>query len=118
MNALCGWSDANRKDLQSRRFGGASRNFVVWQGHEWYFNTKSGTWDDWYGILSCLLFSHICTFRTPEQGHFSHKVYPGCGKGKRFEITPKTLLTFIHSAQWCYEVPQGRDTFLSHVFKY
>jgi len=52
MNALCGWSDANRKDMQSKRTGGAARNFCAWQGHEWYFNTRNGTWDDW----------------TPEQG--------------------------------------------------
>lgn len=58
MNALCGWADANRKDLQSKRTGGAARNMVVWQGHEWYFNTKNGTWDDW----------------TPEAGHMGSKV--------------------------------------------
>ena len=64
MNALCGWSEANRKDLQSRRTGGATRNFVVWQAHEWYFNSKNGTWDDW----------------TPEAGHMGDAVYPGVGK--------------------------------------
>jgi len=32
LNALCGWSDANRRDLQSRRTGGAARNFVCHQG--------------------------------------------------------------------------------------
>lgn len=79
-NALCGWSDANRKDLQSRRTGGAVRSFVCWQGVEFYFNVKNGTWDDW----------------TPEAGHFGPSVYPGCGKVRYVCWLLKTLtsLTF------------------------
>jgi hypothetical protein len=70
INALCGFADANRKDLQSRRTGGAARNFVAWQGMEWYFNTKTGAWDDW----------------TPEAGHMGHKVYPTCGKVRNGQL--------------------------------
>jgi hypothetical protein len=62
-NAIWGWYDQGRRDRHTGR-DRVPANYVVWQGHEWYYNPKSGLFDDF----------------TPEQGNFGYKVYAGCGK--------------------------------------
>lgn len=63
MNSLFKWYDSVRKDRGANR-GKVAPNYVCWQGMEWYYNTKSGQWDDF----------------TVESGCMGPKVYPGCGK--------------------------------------
>jgi hypothetical protein len=57
---LHGGARADRQQTRSR----VKINFVCYQGHEWYYNTKTHSWDNY----------------TVEQGHFGPKVYEGCGK--------------------------------------
>ena len=63
MNHRFKWYDSVRKDRGANR-GRVPMNHVCWQGMEWYYNTKTGTWDDF----------------TVESGCMGPKVYPGCGK--------------------------------------
>lgn len=63
MNMQFKWFDSVRKDRGANR-GRVAINYVCWQGMEWYYNTKTGTWDDF----------------TVESGCMGPKVYPGCGK--------------------------------------
>lgn len=63
MNDRFKWYDNVRKDRGANR-GRVAMNYVCWQGMEWYYNTKTGTWDDF----------------TVESGNMGPKVYPGCGK--------------------------------------
>lgn len=63
MNIRYKWYDNVRKDRGANR-GRVPINFVCWQGMEWYYNTKTGAWDDF----------------TVESGCMGPKVYPGCGK--------------------------------------
>lgn len=63
MNMQFKWFDNVRKDRGANR-GRVAINYVCWQGMEWYYNTKTGTWDDF----------------TVESGCMGPKVYPGCGK--------------------------------------
>lgn len=57
---LHGGARSDRQQTRSK----VKINFVCYQGHEWYFNTKTHQWDNY----------------TVEQGHFGPKVYEGCGK--------------------------------------
>lgn len=61
MNILFGLIEKANKQVSTRK---VAMNFCCWQGHEWYFNTVSNSFDDF----------------TIESGHFGSNVGPGCGK--------------------------------------